>query len=162
MENLSYHAINIIKIKVLLTIAVVSVSINQTYAQSNRDYYKVIRDGKKRKKIVGYIMPESAELRKVKGKKSIRFYVNKSILEHNPGEHKLDTCSVEEIDKIKLTTLSELGKLELEEHWEAVKEAGIVDLPPPPNHHKLKVYLLEKLDELNYMKYEVEWLYVSY
>ena len=49
-------------------------------------------------------------------------------------------------------------KDEFEEHLDKTKKENI-NMPPPLNHYNSRVFIIEKIPEEKFIKYEVNWIY---
>ena len=72
--------------------------------------------------------------------------------------HKIDTCSILKLKRIKIVTINQLIKDEFEEHLDKTKKENI-NMPPPLNHYNSRVFIIEKIPEEKFIKYEVNWIY---
>jgi len=72
--------------------------------------------------------------------------------------HKIDTCSILKLKRIKIVTINQLIKDEFEEHLDKTKKENI-NMPPPLNHYNSRVFIIEKIPEEKFIKHEVNWIY---
>ncbi|CAM1363938.1 hypothetical protein [Tenacibaculum xiamenense] len=142
---------------IILLTFIVSIT---SYSQNKNDFYTLFKDGKKYKKIVGNIMLDNKVRVVNKNKNTVVYYFNHSMLEHRKEEHVVKLCNSECIDKLKLTTLEKLGEIKEEEINKRLKEEGVVVYPRPLNNKILKLFLIEPMEDGNFRKIEVEWIYV--
>ena len=143
-----------------LLIIVMSLVINLGYSQTNKDFYTLSKDGKKYKKIVGYIMLDD-NVRKVnKNENTVYYYINQARLEYRKKDHLITICNSKDVNQLNITTLGELGKIESKELERRLQEENIKKYPRPFHHKILKIFLLERIDFQGFRKIEVEWKYL--
>ena len=142
-----------------LLIIVMSLVIHLGYSQTNKDFYTLSKDGKKYKKIVGYIILDD-NVRKVnKNENTIYYYINQARLEYRKKDHLIAICNSKDVNQLNITTLGELGKIESKELERRLQEENIKKYPRPFHHKILKIFLLERLGCQGFKKIEVEWKY---
>ncbi len=148
-----------IVIKHLLSILIYLV-VNLGYSQTNKDFYTLSKDGKKYKKIIGYIMLNDSVRKVNRNENTIHYYINQARLEYRKKDHLITICNSKDVNQLNITTLGELGKIESKELEKRLQEENIKIYPRPFDHKMLKIFLLEPIDFQSFRKIEVEWKYL--
>ena len=134
--------------------------VSLSYSQTYKDFYTLSKNGKKYKKIVGYVMLSDSIRKEKKDKNTVHYYINQAKLEHRKKDHIIAICNSKNINQLNISTLGELGIIEKEEFEKRLQEENIKKYPRPFHHKMLKIFLLEPIDSQNFRKIEVEWKYV--
>ncbi|MET2986450.1 hypothetical protein [Aureibaculum conchae] len=129
---------------------------NFAFAQ-NKHYYSLEKGGKEYPKIIRFVELGGGE-KFLDDSKNIVFNIDNQRFKYFDKKHKIDTCSNFSLQKHKIITIKQLIKDEYEEHLNKTKKEGI-KMPPPLNHYNSRVFVIEKINEEKYIKYEVEWIY---
>jgi len=126
--------------------------------QENSNIYRLIQEGKAYQKPVRYILFDQDSEKAEGDLQTISFIIGNEIFKHNKNLFKLDTLNIKEFDNIEFRSVNQLRDDEYHEHKMRTKEEGI-NMPPPFSHYNLKIFVVEKLNCKNYLRYEVEWVY---
>jgi hypothetical protein len=129
---------------------------NFLLAQTKK-YYSLEKNGKEYPKIIRYVMLNNGE-KIFHDSISIFFNIDKQRFKFMRTRHKIDTCSILKLKRIKIVTINQLIKDEFEEHLDKTKKENI-NMPPPLNHYNSRVFIIEKIPEEKFIKYEVNWIY---
>lgn len=132
-------------------------SVNSIYSQNEDCYYTLYKGGKKYKKIFGHVIKDPNTHKVKKNDSILIYYIKNATFVHKVGHHVETVLSSDELKKIKINTLEELGELKELELNLRLRELGIDKYPRPFHNRMIRVYLL---DTVNLKKTEVEWLYV--
>lgn len=145
----------VIRMKIASFIAILFLS-NFLLAQTKK-YYSLEKNGKEYPKIIRYVMLNNGE-KIFHDSISIFFNIDKQRFKFMRTRHKIDTCSILKLKRIKIVTINQLIKDEFEEHLDKTKKENI-NMPPPLNHYNSRVFIIEKILEEKFIKYEVNWIY---
>lgn len=131
------------------------------------DYFTLYKGGEKYLKLVKYVYFDSNVIneKKTNDELKIYFFIDGQRFVHR-NNHKIDTCSVSFLKKIKLSKPSTLQQ----DTYEYFKEKKIEQEKIRNNKFHLlfpirgfqdyvKVYILEKINNDKLLKYEVDWEY---
>ncbi|OAZ03618.1 hypothetical protein [Flavobacterium succinicans] len=137
------------------------------YSQNLKaDFDNFYRGENEREKPKKYILFENENSTKQKSedKKVTYFYIEKERFVFNKGRHKIDTCSIRILKKIKLESTGNLEEEEVnyfrkkvEKFKKKTNQKVPKSMPISRIHKYLKVYILEKTDNDKIIKYEVDW-----
>lgn len=126
----------------------------------NDDYYQLVKDGTKFKKPIHFLHQDQFKsVKTINGKKF--FISKKNRFVYNPKKHSCNKLSQNDISKINITSIEELYEFE---KTEFKQKADIIEKKtgwrpvPPLGHNLLKIYILKKTSDNNYIKYEVDWM----
>ncbi len=151
------NVINIKKVILFSLLLACNTLISQT---RDKDYYTLVKNGRKYLKPVNYIMPNNKNDKKIISSNSeeIIFYIDKQKFKYDRKKNEIDTCSIFVLDNIKMSNIKQLFNDEYEEHRSKLKLEEL-DFPPPPDHYNLKIFIIEKTPSKQVVKYEVDWIY---
>ena len=142
--------------------------INFINAQTkSSDYFSLYKGGEKYLKPVKYILFEiqkDNETERKEDESKIYFYIKRQRFVFDLKKHKKDTCSTAILKKLKLENA---GNLQNEACEFFKKKKGEVEkqkkvtlaYPSAGCQSYFKVYILEKINNNELIKYEVEWEY---
>lgn len=131
------------------------------------DYFRFYKDGEKYLKLVKYVYFDStaSNNQKINGEQKIHFYIDGQRFLHKKN-HKIDTCSIAFLQKIKLSKSSSLNQdtyeyfknKKTEQEKKMNKQIHLL-FPVGGFENYVKVYVLEKVKKDKLLKYEVDWEY---
>ncbi|SFN59506.1 hypothetical protein SAMN05444143_1324 [Flavobacterium succinicans] len=137
------------------------------YSQNLKtDFDNFYRGKNEREKPKKYILfeKENSTKQKSEDKNVTYFYIEKERFVFNKERHKIDTCSIKILKKIKLENSGNLQEEEVnyfrkkvEEFKKKTNQKVPKSMPISRIHKYLKVYILEKMDNDKIIKYEVDW-----
>lgn len=146
------------------------VTINLISAQKKEnDYFTFYKGGDKYLKPLKYVFftIKAGDAKTEKGRK-IFFDIDSERFVFDKDKHKIDTCSISFLNKVKLESVTKLRDNEVIFYkneiikTEIYKKTGFSHPFPITNVHPyFKVYVLEKIDE-KLIKYEVDWEYSDF
>lgn len=149
--------------KEIILILLISISIQSLSQEKRNSYFVFYKGGKEYLKPIKYILFDSQVDEKRTKTSEIFFYIKGERFKFSKKEHKIDTCNIKYLKKIKLSKVDKLSneefqyrkeKLKEDSHWENKKIK-----PPMPItklHPYYKVFIIIKnLDKI--IKYEVDW-----
>lgn len=127
--------------------------------ENSTDYYQLTEEEIEYPKIVRYVLLDKNG-KKVSNDDSnvILFVIYGEQFKYLPEKHHRDTLAAAKLEMIEFSTIEQLKRAEYREHKKRTEQAGI-ELPPPPKHYNIKVYIVKKLSNENAARYEVDWLY---
>ena len=132
-------------------------------AQNNNDDYFFTEKGEKYLKPVKYIL-FNPKIHKVNQNKNKRFYyLDGESFVFIKNEHKVDTCNIKYLEKIKLSLPSQLSNLEYRFHKNKIKKNYSsndfkIPMPLTKNHPYFKIIIIE-IEDSKLIKYETNWTY---
>ena len=132
-------------------------------AQSkDSDFERFYRGDEKYLKPIKYVLFDENKNDKKDEGDEIYFYINNQRFFFNSKKHKIDTCSIDFFNKIKLENPTDLTENEWEYFKRKVREykrnSAIKAMPLSNVHKYFKVYILKKTNDNKVLKYEVDWL----
>lgn len=131
------------------------------YAQE-KDSFHLFLGGKKYKKTNVYLLYQTNEEdKKIIDKDNIEFYIGIERFFHDKKKHSIDTLSHADFVKLKITDIKDLKNLEYAIYKKILQEEKL-NIPQPPNHNILNVYILEAATKCRFIKYEVNWVFSAY
>lgn len=131
------------------------------------DYFTFYKGGEKYLKLVKYVYFNSNVIneKKINDELEINFYIDGQRFTHR-NNHKIDTCSISFLKKIKLIKPSTLQQVTYEYFKEKMIEQEKIGnnkfhllFPIRGFQNYVKVYVLEKINNDKLLKYEVDWEY---
>lgn len=139
-----------------------------TIAQTKEsDFFRFYKDGEKYLKLVKYVYFDStaSENQKILSEQKICFYIDGQRFLYKKN-HKIDSCSVTLLQKIKLSKPSRLNqdtyeyftKKKKDQEKKINNEIHLL-FPVKGFENYVKVYVLEKIKNDKLIKYEVDWEY---
>lgn len=147
--------------KRILLLIVCTILLSNVYSQEN-DFFSLLRDGKKHKKTTVYLLYRTnEENKKIPNKDNIEFYISAERFFCNKHNYSIDTISYTDFTKLKITDIKDLKSLEYSVYKKALEEEKI-NIPQPPNHNILNVYILEPSDSCKFIKYRVNWVFSTH
>jgi hypothetical protein len=134
------------------------------------DFYSFYKGGDKYLKPVKYVIFDStASYTKKKILQDITYFDIKGERFVRTKSHKIDTCSVDFIEKIKLENPADLNqnaflyfKNKKEEIEKKSNHKILILFPVASFNNYFKVYILEKKSRNQLLKYEVDWEYSNF
>ena len=151
---------NVINIKRIILFSLLLVCSTLTSQTRDKDYYTLVKNGRKYLKPVKYIMLNDKNDKKIisSNSENIIFYINSQRFKYDRIKNEIDTCSIGVLDNIKISSVKQLFNDEYEEHKSKLIFEEL-NFPPPPNHYNLKIIIIEKTSSKLVVKYEVDWIY---
>ena len=151
---------NVINIKKIILFSLLILCSTLTSQTRDKDYYTLVKNGRKYLKPVKYIMINDENDEKIISSNSedIIFYIDKQKFKYDRKKNEIDTCSIFVIDNIEISSIKQLFNDEYEEHKSKLILEEL-NFPPPPNHYNLKIFIIEKTPSKQVVKYEVDWIY---
>ncbi|WP_264531456.1 hypothetical protein [Flavobacterium sp. N502540] len=149
----------------------VFLSINFINAQTkSNDYFTLYKGGEKYLKPIKYILfdrEKNSEFEKKESKSKIYFYTQGESFIFDVKRHKKDTCSINILEKLTLENTTNLKdeacKFYVGKKEEVEKKKKItLTYPPVGCQSYFKVYILEKINAKELIKYEVDWKYSDF
>lgn len=146
-------------------------AINFINAQTkSSDYFSLYKGGEKYLKPVKYILFEiqkDNEVEKKEDESKIYFYIKRQRFVCDLKKHKKDTCSTAILKKLELENAGNLQNEACEffkkKKGEVEKQKKItLAYPPAGCQSYFKVYILEKINNNELIKYEVDWEYSDF
>ena len=144
-----------------IALFIIILTCNIITAQKNdRDYYTLVKNGEKYLKPIKYVLFSNEKDEKIisNNSKEVIFNIGKQSFKYIKNIDKIDTCSILALQKIKISSIKQLFEEEYKEHQRKLKLEK-VKFPPPPNHYNLKIFMIEKIINNKFIKYEVDWIY---
>ena len=138
-------------------------ALNYVSCQNNNDDYFFTEKGEKYLKPVKYIL-FNPKIHKVNQNKNKRFYyLGGESFVFIKNEHKVDTCNIKYLEKIKLSLPSQLSNLEYQFHKNKIKKKYSsndfkIPMPLTKNHPYFKIIIIE-IEDRKLIKYETNWTY---
>ena len=134
------------------------------------DYFSLYKGGEKYLKPVKYILFEiqkDNEVEKKEDESKIYFYIKRQRFIFDLKKHKKDTCSTVILKKLKLENAENLQNEACEffkkkkDEVEKQKKVTLI-YPPVGCQSYFKVYIIEKINNNELIKYEVDWEYLEF
>ena len=134
------------------------------------DFFRFYKGGDKYLKPIKYVFFDStaSAAQKKKVKNEIYFYIKRETFVYKKT-HKVDTCSVELLQKIKLDNPADLKQIAFlyfknkkEEVEKKSNNRTPILFPVAGFNNYFKVYVLEKIKNDKLLKYEVDWEYSNF
>lgn len=147
---------------------IVSTIVNAQIKES--DYYRFYKGGEKYLKPVKFVLfdSDSSNVEKKMDKQKIYFHIKGESFVHKKN-HKVDTCSINFLQKIKLDNPVDLQqnaykyfKQKKQEVERKTNNKIHILYPVTDFSPYFKVYILEKTKDNRLLKYEVDWEYSTF
>ena len=132
------------------------------------DFYNFYKGGNESKKPIKYVLFDVKEGNHNgrEHKNVIYFNIKTERFVFNKEKHKIDTCSITLLKKVKLESAEKLQEEEtnyfikrVEEYEKRTNRKVPKSMPLSRTHKYLKVYILEKIDTDKVIRHEVDWEY---
>ena len=156
--------------KNIIYILLLIISIVANAQTKESDYFRFYKGGEKYLKPIKYVFFDSSasDTERKKDKQNIYFHIKGESFVHKKI-HKVDTCSINVLQKIKLDNPANLQQnaynyfKKKKEEVERKSNNKINVLPPITGFYTyFKVYVLEKTTNNKLLKYEVDWEHSSF
>lgn len=149
----------------------VCLMVNFISAQTkSNDYFSLYKGGEKYLKPIKYILFEikkDNEALKKEDESKIYFYIKKQRFIFDIKKHKKDTCSIAILKNLKLENAGNLQNEACEffkkKKGEVEKQKKVTLVYPPAGCQSyFKVYIFEKINDNEVIKYQVDWEYSEF
>ncbi|AMC10304.1 hypothetical protein Lupro_03105 [Lutibacter profundi] len=132
--------------------------------EKNNNYFSLYKDGKSYLKPIKYILFLPERDREKDYKSDIFFYIQGERFVFSKNIHSIDTCSNIFFKKLKFEDVSGLKEKEYLFFKQKVNENNLnkklfSSMPLTKTHLFFKVFIIKKVENDKYIKYEVDWEY---